>query len=342
MWFSMLRYPLLAILFLLCVPFSLYAETAEGQSHLDNPHQPLASQALVLDIASMQATAIAVGERGHIFTFDKQWQQVSSPTQALLTKAFLLTPTLGWAVGHDATILQTQDAGLSWQPQMQSPRIEKPFLDVLFFDKYHGVAVGAYGLFYRTQNGGRSWESEYHQELLFEEDIAYLDELKNEDMTLYLSERSTLLPHFNRIITLSDGRLLMVGELGLVAISDDLGQYWQKQDLAYEGSFFNAIEAGNAVYVMGLRGHLFKTLDLSIWETIDLPLNVTLNGVMPLKNEGIRVVGNAGAIIDVTLDNQSRLVQQRQGESIVAIAQLSNGERWIAGSKGLARLIENQ
>ncbi|MCL1124871.1 WD40/YVTN/BNR-like repeat-containing protein [Shewanella surugensis] len=345
MWLSILRYRLLAILCLLCVQHPLVAEDferTETNNFFNDPIQPLASQALVLDIVSMQETAIAVGERGHIFSFKEQWQQVHSPTQALLTKVFLLTPSLGWAVGHDATILHTQNAGQSWQSQMQSSRIEKPFLDVLFFDEQHGVAVGAYGLFYRTHNGGRSWESEYHQELLFDEDIAYLEELKNEDMTFYLSERSTLLPHFNRIIALSDARLLMVGELGLVAVSHDLGQHWHKKKLTYEGSFFNAIEAGNAVYVMGLRGHLFKSSDLSTWQAIDLPIEATINGVMALKDHGIRIVGNAGVIIDVDLDDKSRLVQQRQGESVVAIAELSNGERWIAGNKGLARLTENQ
>lgn len=342
MRFSILQSRLCVFTLLLSVHFPLLADNHPHNPLLRDAILPLASQALVLDLVSKQETALAVGERGHIFIYDEQWQQVVTPTKALLTKAFLFSPSLGWAVGHDATILQTQDGGLTWQQQMQSSRIEKPFLDVLFFDALHGVAVGAYGLFYRTQNGGRSWNSEYHQELLLEDDILYLEELKQEDMTLYLSERSMLLPHFNRIITLSNGHLLMVGELGLVATSTDLGRHWTKHNLNYEGSLFNAIEAGNTVYLMGLRGHVFQSLDLSTWNELDLPLAATINGVMPLgKDNGIRVVGNGGVIIDVNEKGVSQLIQQRQGESLVAITQLTNGEIWIAGSKGLVRFNEN-
>ncbi|WP_299495161.1 YCF48-related protein [uncultured Shewanella sp.] len=343
MRFSILQSRLCMFIFLVSIHYPLLADNLVQHSLRQDPIQPLANQALVLDLVSKQDTALAVGERGHIFVFDEQWQQVLTPTKALLTKAFLFSPSLGWVVGHDATILQTKDGGATWLQQMQSARIEKPFLDVLFFDSLHGVAVGAYGLFYRTQNGGRSWESEYHQELLFEEDIQYLEELKNEDMTLYLSERSTLLPHFNRIITLSNGLLLMVGELGLVATSTDLGVHWTKHDLHYEGSFFNAIETGNTVYVMGLRGHVFKSVDLSHWQTVDLPLAATINGVMSLGGDkGLRLVGNAGVIIDVKANGESQLMQQRQGENVIAITQLANGETWIAGSKGLTRLNENR
>ncbi|WP_281213434.1 WD40/YVTN/BNR-like repeat-containing protein [Shewanella insulae] len=334
MWFSMLR---LVALSSLCFVTLAGAQAAPDETGSDI--QPLATHSLVLDIAKQGETMIAVGDRGHLFSFTGSWQQVNSPSRALLTKATLLTPELGWAVGHDATILHTQDGGKSWAEQMSSPEIEKPFMDVLFFDTKHGIAIGAYGLFYRTQDSGRHWQQEFHTELLYEEDQAYLDELKAEDESLYLQERSTLLPHFNRVVRLADGQLLMVGELGLAALSQDEGQSWRRIDFPYEGSLFNIIVAKQGIYVLGLRGHLFKSAgDLEQWQTIELGTKSTLNGGLVLSDDSIRLVGNGGVVIDVAADDSVSLVTQRQGENLVAIGQDKTGTLWIAGTKGLVAL----
>ncbi|QFU23100.1 hypothetical protein FM038_013740 [Shewanella eurypsychrophilus] len=312
----------------------------DNVSDFKNQIQPLAINSIVLDIVSKGSTAIAVGERGHAFIFDEQaspqWKQVQTPTKAHLTKAFLITPQKGWAVGHDATILYTHDGGRTWLLQMESEEIEKPLLDIHFFDENNGIAIGAYGLFFRTQDGGQQWVAEYHQSLLFEEDIDYLAELKAEDEALYLSERSTLLPHFNRVIQAKDGQLVMVGELGLVAVSNDQGKRWQKMDFIYEGSLFNAIYFKESLFVMGLRGHVFKADGaFDNWSEISMPVTSTINGVMVKANDELRLVGNAGVIIDVTAEGISTLVEQRQGENLVSIVQDPQGHTWIAGTKGL-------
>ncbi|MGS0675557.1 YCF48-related protein [Shewanella sp. 0m-4] len=339
MSFSMLR--LISILSVLSLfqSFSLLAQEATFEQQI----QPLAADSLVLDITKNQHTLVAVGERGHAFVYQDAWKQVETPTQALLTKAFFITPKKGWAVGHDATILHTEDAGQSWQLQMQSAEIEKPLLDILFFNEQQGVAVGAYGLFYRTEDGGNSWNSEYHQELLFEEDVAYLEELKAEDEALYLSERSTLLPHFNRIIPVTDDMLIMVGELGLVATSVDQGRSWIKQDFIYEGSLFNAAIVDDTAYVMGLRGNVF-TSDLTLidWRKVALPVDSTINAGIKLGEGTLRVIGNAGVIIDISASGESQLVEQRQGENLVAIAEDSEGNLWVAGNKGLIKLEQKK
>lgn len=335
MSFSMLRFVSILSLVSLLQAFSVQAQ----ESKLEQQTQPLATSSLVLDIVNNQQTLIAVGERGHAFIYQDSWKQVNTPTNALLTKVFFITPDKGWAVGHDATILHTANGGKSWALQMQSQEIEKPFLDIYFFTEQHGVAVGAYGLFYRTYDGGKTWNSEYHQELLFEEDVAYLAELKAEDESLYLSERSTLLPHFNRIIQVTDNTLIMVGELGLVATSTDKGQNWLKQDFIYEGSLFNAAVIDNSAFVMGLRGNVFQSdLNLTDWQKVSLPVDSTINAGIKLDEGKLRLVGNAGVVIDITVAGESQLVEQRQGENLVAIAKDSEGNLWVAGNKGLIKL----
>lgn len=309
--------------------------SATASDLLSNQIQPLAASSLVLDMAKAGSTLVAVGERGHALVYDGHWQQVPTPVDIQLTKVFFLNDKLGWAVGHDATILRSQDGGQTWQRQMHSPEIEKPFLDVLFLDENHGIAVGAYGLFYRTRDAGAHWSEEFHEELLAEEDVSYLAELKGSDQAAYLSERASLLSHFNRIVALKDGRLLLVGELGLVAVSDNQGQAFVRTDFDYDGSMFNAIETKNAVYVMGLRGHVFKAdLGLTQWQEIELPVQSSINGAM-LSNDALYLVGNAGIVIQLNEDDSSRLVTRRQGENLVSIAKDNQGNMWLSGSQGL-------
>ena len=77
--------------------------------------QPLAASSLILDIANVGAGLVAVGERGHALVYDGSWHQVATPVSSQLTKVFFLNEKRGWAVGHDATILHTQDGGQTWQ-----------------------------------------------------------------------------------------------------------------------------------------------------------------------------------------------------------------------------------
>ncbi|GIU52922.1 YCF48-related protein [Shewanella sp. KT0246] len=302
--------------------------------------QPLAESSLVLDIAKAGDNLVAVGERGHVLINQQQdWTQINSPVISQLTKVFFLNENQGWAVGHDATIIHTSDGGITWQVQFQSTEVEKPLMDILFFNEKDGIAVGAYGLFYRTIDGGKNWVQEFHEELLFPEDVSYLADLKAEDEALYLSERAALLPHFNRVIQLSDSQLLMVGELGLVATSSDNGQTFSAQAFNYEGSMFNAIEVNDAVYVMGLRGHVFKTdKQFSQWQEVELPVKSSINNAFVTDTGTLYLVGNAGVVIELDSSDNATIVARRQGENIVAIESDNQGQVWFAGSKGLFQL----
>ena len=100
----------------------------------------LASKSLLLDITIVdQKQLVAVGERGHILTsFDGiSWQQMNVPVQTTLTKVFFINSLLGWAVGHDATILHTDDGGQNWNIQQYLPTTEKPLFDITFINKKH-------------------------------------------------------------------------------------------------------------------------------------------------------------------------------------------------------------
>jgi photosystem II stability/assembly factor-like uncharacterized protein len=284
---------------------------------------PLASQSLLLDITTIgQKKLVAVGEHGHIIlsTEGVNWQQTNVPVQTTLTDVFFLNEKLGWAVGHDATILHSQDGGLTWQVQLYKPELEKPLLNILFKTPLEGIAIGAYGLLFRTTDGGTTWQSEFHSEFLLPDDVEYLAELKQEDEQAYLDEASSILPHFNRLVL--DGRTLyMVGEIGLIAKSNDFGRHWKQFDEIYQGSFFDIARTmkGNLL-VVGLRGHVFRSLKNGTpWQQRETNTTALINNIVLTNDNRIFLLANNGTLLESNDDGQSyRLRRQKDGKALIA------------------------
>ncbi|MGL1956217.1 MAG: YCF48-related protein [Colwellia sp.] len=283
----------------------------------------LASKKLLLDIASIgPSRLVVVGQHGHILTSNDaaQWQQAEVPLQSTLTSVFFINESLGWAVGHDATILHSKDGGVTWVIQQYKPELEKPLLDVVFKNPQQGIAIGAYGQFFRTENGGETWLSEFHQEFLLPDDVDYLSELKMEDEEAYLDEIGSILPHFNRLEI--DGRTLyMVGEIGLIAKSNDFGENWHKLDEIYSGSFFDIVrtEQGNLL-VVGLRGHVFRSLKNGTpWQEIQTNTTALLNDIVLSDDNRIFLLGNNGTVLESIDDGKSfELRPQRDGKALIS------------------------
>ena len=280
---------------------------------------PLADQSLLLDIEKVSDDKlVTVGERGHILI--KQgtgpWQQQVSPTSQMLTAVTFKGDQLGWAVGHDAVILHTQDGGNNWSIQLNQPDLEKPLMDIHFFDQQHGIAIGAYGLFYRTLDGGKNWQKELHGELLPEEDQDYLNELREEDESLYVEELSSILPHLNQLSEEVAGRIFLAGEMGLLAVSEDQGHSWQRMDVDYYGSFFTISQTPQQqVLAAGLRGNVYR-FDGSDWQAVDNEATSSINAILPISSDETLLVGNSGVKINIT-DRGVTTSQTEEGQAIV-------------------------
>ncbi|MGB0833141.1 MAG: WD40/YVTN/BNR-like repeat-containing protein [Psychrobium sp.] len=305
----------------------------------------LAASAPVMAIANNGQQMIAVGDRGHVLTKNAQsdWQQVIIPTDVLLTDVEFSGSNFGWSVGHDATIIHTIDSGKSWTIQQQFPELDRPLLDVMFTSDDNGYAIGAYGMFFATKDGGKSWNKQFLSSLLPQEDVEYLAEVREESEEDYQFEIASILPHFNKIIELSNKRMMLVGELGLIAFSADQGATWQRIDNVYEGSFFSAMQSqSGAILVGGLRGHMFRSTDGGVnWQQIDLGNNNSVNDVYQLANGDILVAQNNGVILRSTDDGKSFSQDSvRKGEDLMDIRQFED-QVWLAGSKGL-HLLEGE
>jgi photosystem II stability/assembly factor-like uncharacterized protein len=313
-----------AVIYFICLS-PVFADPTASTIAIPTPatESPLASKSLLLDISPIgQKKLVAVGQHGHILVSNdgEKWQQANVPVQVTLNSVFFLNEQLGWAVGHDATILQSHDGGLNWQVQQYLPSLEKPLFDVYFKDAQHGIAVGAYGLVFRTIDGGNTWQSEFHQEFLLADDIDYLNEVKAEDEAAYLDEIAFILPHFNGLVR--DGHsLFLLGETGLLAKSDDFGVTWQQFDAFYQGSFFSLARTKNGnVLVAGLRGHVFRSDKASSqWHEIATDTTALLNDIVFANDQRIFILGNNGMLLVSTDDGESFSKRpQQDGKTLIA------------------------
>ncbi len=303
---------------------------------------PLADQSLLLDIVANDQKVLAVGERGHVLLSSdsaQSWQQLQVPTAATLTAVTVVGDSI-WAVGHDSVIIGSTDSGQSWSVQQFLPELERPLMDVHFFDQQHGVALGAYGVFFRTTDGGNSWEREYHTSFLHPDDQEYLEELKEEDEAFYLEEMASILPHLNRV-TESNGVLFVAGETGLLAKSQDQGRSWQRMESGYMGSFFDVVQKSDgSVLAAGLRGNVFQSdPEHGNWQRLDSQTTATLNSIVKLTgNDDYLLVGNNGTMIWYS-DNSLELAQTDAGKAILNAVQLDGGVTAVSevGIKALAR-----
>lgn len=265
--------------------------TLEGTEPAERARESVNS--LLTDMIFSGSHYFAVGWRGHILRSEagKSWQQAEVPVNVLLTAVDFVDEQRGWVVGHDGTILHTQDQGESWRVQSYGVGLPQ-LLDVMFFDSQRGIAIGTYGAMMQTENGGQSWHT----------------------VSNAITDESV---HLNDIERLADGRILLVGELGMMAISDDEARSWKRMTSPYESSLFAAAPKGEkGAVVGGLRGNLFITdnIDSGQWKEIKNPWPQSIFGITELPddrghilaalNGTLQTLSISGALERIELDKE--------------------------------------
>lgn len=355
------------------------ASNAEWQDPLDTAvlTSSKAHQSLLLDVADREGDVVTVGAHGHILVSEDNgftWSQGNVPVTTTLTAVEFFGIDKGWAVGHDGVILNTVDGGKSWNKQFDGfkaneailasarntlniaeERVQavegsnsdlevdqamialenadfayqdaqydletgstKPFLDVYFWSAKDGIAIGAYGMAFQTSNGGQEW-------------FEISSRLPNPDRL-----------HLNNITRVGDYSLTIVGEMGLILRSDDMGETWNSQIAPYDGSLFGLLDEGDTQILFALRGHTYRSSDDGItWTELDTGAKQTLLGGYS-SQYGAMLVGNGGSV--VTLNSRlsspnNTIITGRTGAAAVLRSQV--GHYIIAGEAGI-QLVDKE
>ncbi len=189
-----------------------------------------------------------------------------------------------------------------------------PLLNVWFANDSVGYALGAYGVFLRTQDGGDTWVVEGNR-------------LDNPDNY-----------HLYDIVRSSAGTLLVVGEAGTLARSLDDGNEWVRVEAPYEGSYFGAVAAGDgSLLIFGLRGNVFRSTDEgATWTAVDTGDNRTLMCGSNGDGDSIFLAGAAGAVLKSNDNGASFAVIPTEGNTVYSgVSATPEGRVLLVGFGGI-------
>jgi photosystem II stability/assembly factor-like uncharacterized protein len=270
----------------------------------------------VLALVPAGERLVAAGERGRILVSDDgaiTWKVAQTPTRHTLTSLAFSDARVGFATGHQGTLLRTEDAGATWT-QADLEMKQKPALFAVHMRGARGIAVGAYGAFLETADGGRSWRSRAIGPADFDR-------------------------HLTGIASAGGARLIIAGEAGTLLASNDAGETWQLLKSPYAGSFFGALGLrSGAVLVFGMRGNAWRSADAGkSWQRVELgDYKGALQGAAEMADGSVILTGAEGLIAtstDGAITFRATSIPSRV--TVTAAARTSSG-RWLAaGPSGL-------
>jgi photosystem II stability/assembly factor-like uncharacterized protein len=317
---------------------------------------PQAKSAVLLDLARAGARLVAVGERGIVLLSDDNgvsWRQAVVPVSVSLTAVQFVDAHTGWAVGHAGVVLASRDGGEHWVVQLdglraaqlelaaarqQLPSVndqdaaaarvqtaerlagegaDKPFLAVQFVDARHGLIVGAYGLAFRTDDGGTTWQS-------------IMGQIDN-PMGAHLSA-----------ITQQGEHWFLVGEQGYLARSGDAGKSFTQLESPYTGSFFTVqMRDDGVLLVAGLKGNAFVSSDLGeSFQPAPVSMPVSFSDAIRTDDGQLLLVNQSGAMFRTNSQPGAMLkpIGKPLGKPVSSVIQAADGSLTLAGFTGLTRV----
>ena len=278
----------------------------------------MATKALILDVAEIGERLVAVGEYGHIIYSDdrgENWVQAQNvPTRNTITNITFLDDETGYAVGHDATILKTENGGESWSLKYIERRGENPLFGLQFSSATYGVAVGAFSTVMETRDGGETWA----QRPLIEDGY--------DDF------------HLNGLFTDAAGHFYIPAEFGVVYKSTDGGRTFEGIQTAYDGSFWGGMAlANNNLLIWGMRGNAFVSNDGGRnWVRSETNTDRSISGGTQLADGTIVLTGLSGLVL-VSKDNGRTFDATVRSDrlSFATVSSKSDSEVLLYGDPGV-------
>jgi len=316
-------------------------------------HSARAGNRVLLAVTRADKRLVAVGERGIVMLSDNNgnaWRQAKVPVSVSLTRVWFAGARKGWAVGHGGVVLHSADGGETWTKQLdglqaatlvrdairakvgesgeaahtqvaEAERLvaegpDKPFLDVHFSDENHGLIVGAYGLAFVTEDGGKHWQP-------------WLNRIPNpKGKHLYK-------------IHVTGNDIYIAGEQGALFHSSDAGNIFTEVTTPYAGTYFGVLTGTKGeLLVYGLRGNAYWSGDAGQnWQKVDSGGAGTLTAGMRLSDGSLLLVDEAGRLLKSS-DGGRRFQRLQEGQPtlISGVAEADDGSLHLAGVRGITRV----
>lgn len=201
--------------------------------------------------------------------------------------------------------------------RLEEPLFAPPLMDVWFANADRGIAVGAFGTWLDTFDGGRNW----------------LDGRSRIDNP---GEN-----HFYAITAADDRRLLVVGEAGIMLRSQDAGASWQTLDSTHKGTLFGALALpGTAtVYAYGLQGGVLLSQDFGQhWSRLRSRTEVVLAGAALDGAGELLLVGSVGMILKAHGSQLGMPFGAPRRANLSAVIEAPDGTFVAVGQGGAQRL----
>lgn len=242
-----------------------------------------AERAILLDAAQVGSDILAVGERGAVLRSSdsgKKWSRIMTPIDRTLSAiGFAKDQKIGVAVGHGGSVLRTEDGGATWAQVKLAEAGHDSLLGVTVLGNGTFLAYGAFGMYFESTDGGKSWARKTVVDDTFDR-------------------------HISQVIETGESALFLVAESGVLASSADKGATWKRLKSPYEGSFFGVLKsADGALLIYGMRGNVFRSTDNGEnWEKVELGIKQGLNSGNLAADGRILLAGNGG-VIEMSSDN---------------------------------------
>lgn len=222
-----------------------------------------------------------------------------------------------------------RDEDLEWDLETATWRLEdaqrdvevgpaKPIMDVWFKNEREGFAVGAYGYFLHTTDGGKTWED-------------YASRIDNPDSL-----------HLYSVNGLHGEAVFIVGEEGSIHRSKDGGATWETLDSPYVAGLFGVFgtDVEGEVYIHGLNGNAFHSANLGdSWQKLETQIPSSLFSGQMLPDRRRVFVGQDGVLLVCGEDQGSCAVVPREDRQTLSAAVLVGDSQMLVVGMGGMELV---